>query len=193
MLPRITITIILLLITPWAWSATGYLPRQAFDPQLRDTLMSAVAQSHSFEDRFAAEVWLVDMSLRLQKRIPQPEQRIQLLRLVHSEAARAGLPAELVLAVIDVESRFDRYAISNVGARGLMQIMPFWLQEIGRGDDNLFHTETNLRFGCTILSYYLRIERGNLSRALARYNGSLGSYVYVNQVLGALNQRWYRQ
>jgi soluble lytic murein transglycosylase-like protein len=183
----------LLLITPWAWSATGYLPRQAFDPQLRDTLMTAVAQSHSFEDRFAAEVWLVDMSLRLQKRIPQPEQRIQLLRLVHSEAARAGLPAELVLAVIDVESRFDRYAISNVGARGLMQIMPFWLQEIGRGDDNLFHTETNLRFGCTILSYYLRIERGNLSRALARYNGSLGSYVYVNQVLGALNQRWYRQ
>lgn len=193
MLPRLTIIIILLSIAPWAWSATGYLPRQAFDPQLRDTLMTAVAQSNSFEDRFAAEVWLVDMSLRLQKRIPQPEQRMQLLRLVHSEATRAGLPAELVLAVIDVESRFDRYAISNVGARGLMQVMPFWLREIGRGDDNLFHTETNLRFGCTILSYYLRIERGNLSRALARYNGSLGSYVYVNQVLGALNQRWYRQ
>jgi len=193
MLPRITIIITLLLITPWAWPATGYLPRQAFDPQLRDKLMTVVAQSNSFEDRFAAEVWLVDMSLRLQKRIPQPEQRMQLLRLVHSEATRAGLPAELVLAVIDVESRFDRYAISNVGARGLMQVMPFWLREIGRGDDNLFHTQTNLRFGCTILSYYLRIERGNLSRALARYNGSLGSYVYVNQVLGALNQRWYRQ
>lgn len=190
---RLTLLLLLLLSASGAWAANGNLARQAFDPQLRDTLRAAVARSDSFEDRFAAEVWLADMSMRLQKRIPQPEPRLQLLRLVHGEAARAGLPAELVLAVIDVESRFDRYALSSVGARGLMQVMPFWLRQIGHDDDNLFHADVNLRFGCTILSYYLRLERGNLSRALARYNGSLGSRVYVDQVLLALSQRWYRQ
>ncbi len=190
---RLTLLMLLLLSASGAWAANGNLARQAFDPQLRETLRSAVARSDSFEDRFAAEVWLADMSMRLQKRIPQPEPRLQLLRLVHGEAARAGLPAELVLAVIDVESRFDRYALSSVGARGLMQVMPFWLRQIGHDDDNLFHADVNLRFGCTILSYYLRLERGNLSRALARYNGSLGSRVYVDQVLLALSQRWYRQ
>ena len=104
----------------------------------------------------------------------------------------ADLPPELVLAVIDVESNFDRFAISRVGARGLMQIMPFWLDEIGRPDDNLMHIHTNLRFGCTILKYYLDMENGDLIRALGRYNGSLGKRRYPNKVLDKLRLKWYR-
>jgi len=112
--------------------------------------------------------------------------------MVHSEATRANLPPELVLALIQVESRFDRYAISSAGAQGLMQIMPFWLKEIGHPGDNLFRPSTNLRMGCTILRYYMDKEKGNLTRALARYNGSLGSFRYPNLVFQALRTRWAR-
>jgi soluble lytic murein transglycosylase-like protein len=108
------------------------------------------------------------------------------------EASRAKLPPELVLAVIQVESNFDRFAISEAGARGLMQVMPFWLKELGRPDDNLFDAQTNLRFGCTILRYYLDREKGNRVRALARYNGSIGSFRYPNLVFAALRDKWYR-
>ena len=97
-----------------------------------------------------------------------------------------------MLAVIDVESNFDRFAISVAGARGLMQIMPFWLNEIGRPDDNLLRINTNLRFGCTILKYYLDMENGDLVRALGRYNGSLGSSRYSNKVLDKLRLKWFR-
>ena len=98
-----------------------------------------------------------------------------------------------MLALINVESNFDRFAISSAGARGLMQIMPFWLNEIGRPDDNLFNIHTNLRFGCTILGIYLKREKGNMYRALARYNGSVGKRWYPNRVYLALSKRWYRQ
>ena len=99
----------------------------------------------------------------------------------------------LVLALINVESNFDRFAISYAGARGLMQIMPFWLDEIGRPDDNLFHIKTNLRFGCTILRHYLDRERGDLTKALARYNGSVGRRVYPDKVMNRLSGRWYQR
>lgn len=165
---------------------------QSVDPDLRDALSEAVAESTSFSDRFEAEVWLMDMSQRLASRIPDEEYRLKLLRQVHAEAARVDLEPELVLAVIDVESNFDRFAISRVGARGLMQIMPFWLEEIGRPDDNLFKPATNLRFGCTILRYYLDMEDGNLTQALARYNGSHGSRRYPSLVFTALAERWAR-
>ena len=111
---------------------------------------------------------------------------------MHQEAKRANLEPELVLAVIDVESNFDRFAISVAGARGLMQVMPFWLDEIGRPDDNLFHVQTNLRMGCTILRYYLDREDGSLTRGLARYNGSVGKVWYPRRVLKKLNSKWYR-
>jgi soluble lytic murein transglycosylase-like protein len=166
---------------------------EAPDATLRELLREAVAELDSFEDRFEAEVWLLDMSLRLERRLPDPTERMEILKAVHQEAARAELDPELVLAVIDVESRFDRFAVSVVGAQGLMQVMPFWLKEIGRPDDNLLHIRTNLRMGCTILRYYLDMEKGNLSRALGRYNGSLGSPKYPNLVVTALTQRWYRQ
>lgn len=162
------------------------------DPELRKALRVAIAESSSFRDRFDAQVWLMDMSGRLKSTVPDAEKRLRLLRLVHQEARRVDLPPELVLAVIDVESNFDRFAISRVGARGLMQIMPFWLDEIGRPEDNLFDIRTNLRMGCTILRHYLDREDGHLGRALARYNGSLGQHWYSERVLSRLSKIWYR-
>jgi len=160
------------------------------DPELLNILSQAVTDAQSFEDRFDAEVWLMDMSSRLAKKVPDHHKRIELLKLIHNEARRAELEPELVLAVIEVESSFDRWAISSAGARGLMQIMPFWLDELGRPDDNLFEVATNLRYGCTILRHYLDREKGHLSRALARYNGSLGSFRYPNKIFKALRERW---
>ena len=161
------------------------------DDQLRALLVEAISDADSFEDRFDAEVWLTDMSSRLQKTMPDPLDRLELLKNVHYEASRVNLQPELILAVIHVESRFNRWAISSAGAQGLMQIMPFWLKEIGRPDDNLFDLKTNLRFGCTILSYYLKKEKGNLVHALGRYNGSLGSFRYPDLIFSALRRRWY--
>ncbi len=163
------------------------------DPKLRALLAKAAHETDSFKDRFDAEVWLMDMSARLKRRMSDGHARIELLKNVHYEATRANLPPELVLAVIETESNFNRWAISVVGAQGLMQIMPFWLKEIGREDDNLFTVSTNLRFGCTILRHYLDREKGNISRALARYNGSLGKVKYPNKVLDKLRRNWYRQ
>lgn len=161
--------------------------------ELRLLLQQAINDSQSFYDRFDAEVWLIDMSNRLKNKIKEPEKRLKLLRQIHHEAIRADLPPELVLAVIDVESNFDRFAISKAGAQGLMQVMPFWLKEIGQPRDSLFNVRTNLRMGSTILKYYLKKEKGDLTRALARYNGSLGRYKYPNKVFKVLTTRWYKQ
>ncbi|HEX7031162.1 MAG TPA: lytic transglycosylase domain-containing protein [Gammaproteobacteria bacterium] len=178
----------LLVCAPVQGGAPGPL-----DPELRQLLKSAIEEAESFDDRFAAEVWLKDMSTRMEGWVDDPAERLKLLRLVHREATRAEIPPELVLAVIEVESSFNRFAVSRVGAQGLMQIMPFWLEEIGHAEDNLFHMETNLRMGCTILKYYLDIEDGNLRDALARYNGSLGRRTYPDKVFRALSERWFRQ
>ncbi len=163
------------------------------DAQMRQLLIEAVNAADSFQDRYDAEVWLSDMSNRLRRKVTDPQERLQILKTAHYEAARADLPPELVLAVIDVESNFDRFAISSAGARGLMQVMPFWLDEIGRPGDDLFDIHTNLRFGCTILKLYLERERGDRSKALARYNGSVGKVWYPQRVFKALWKRWYRQ
>lgn len=162
------------------------------DPELREALRAAASDSSSFEDRFDAEVWLTDMSRRLERQVKDPEERIKILKLVHLEAARADLAPELILAVIETESNFDHYAISVAGAIGLMQIMPFWLDEIGRPNDNLLHIETNLRYGCTILRFYLDKEKGDLRRALGRYNGSLGRRKYPNKVIDKLSKKWFQ-
>lgn len=168
-------------------------PRDEPDPELRAALMAAVNAADSFEHRFDAEVWLMDMSQRLARFMPDEAERLEFLRMVHAEARRADLPAELVLAVIQVESAFERFAISTAGAQGMMQIMPFWVREIGRPDDNLFDVATNLRYGCTILRHYLDRSNGRLIEALARYNGSYGQTWYSRRVLDALHQRWYRE
>jgi soluble lytic murein transglycosylase-like protein len=162
------------------------------DPELREILREAANEIDTFPDRFEAEVWLTDMSRRLARQVRDPEERIEILTLVHYEASRVNLPPELILAVIEVESNFDRYAISVAGAIGLMQIMPFWLEEIGRPDDNLLHIDTNLRYGCTILRFYYDKENGDLRRALGRYNGSLGKRKYPNKVIDKLSKKWFQ-
>ncbi|SDG70272.1 Transglycosylase SLT domain-containing protein [Pseudomonas benzenivorans] len=165
--------------------------RQAPEPELRELLQRTVAEADSFQDRFDAEVWLLDMSTRLARYITDTEERLSLLRLVHREASKAGLRPDLVLALIHTESHFDRFAISAAGAQGMMQVMPFWKAELGRPQDNLTDNATNLRYGCTILSFYLRKENGDLSRALARYNGSLGRSAYPAKVIGFWHDYWY--
>ena len=178
-----------------AVSATvGAAVQERPDAADRVLLSQAITTAESFDDRFDAEVWLTDMANRLRRwdEIPA-EERILILKTVHQEATHAGLAPELVLSVIHVESNFDRFAISSAGARGLMQVMPFWLDELNRPDDDLFDIRTNIRFGCTILRHYLDREKGNHSRALARYNGSVGKTWYPMRVFEAMRKRWYLQ
>jgi soluble lytic murein transglycosylase-like protein len=134
--------------------------------------------------------WVRAMTRRVLNRFPDEDAARQFLMVVRYESMRAGLDPHLVLAVIDVESRFRKYAVSRAGARGLMQVMPFWVKEIGQPGQNLFHERTNLRFGCTILRHYLDREKGNLANALGRYNGSLGQPDYPNKVFKALRNKW---
>ena len=169
------------------------------DEKLRNKLTAAITSAHSFPHRFSAEVWLLDMSERLKRWIPEPAKRIELLKLIHEEADFAGLQPNLVLAVIEVESGFKAMAVSSAGARGLMQIMPFWLEVLDEPGSDLFDPRTNLRFGCTILRHYIDRERkqpdGNigLNRGLARYNGSLGRDFYWRRVRRAWERHWYKQ
>lgn len=168
---------------------------------LADNVASSMRQSVDsvnppllhFPNPQQANQWLQEMQQRLSKFESDPkEQRIILLN-VHYEAKRAGLDPQLVLGLIEVESRFRRYAISGVGARGLMQVMPFWVRYIGTPSHNLFDIRTNLRYGCTILRHYLNLENGDMSRALGRFNGSLGKAKYPNAVLGAYQRNWQYQ
>lgn len=174
-------------------AAAGAQAAESPDPVLRELLREAINDSSSFPDRFDAEVWLTDMALRLGKQVAEPEERVFILKNVHWEATRAGLPPEMVLAVIDIESAFNPYAVSVAGAQGLMQVMPFWLDEIGHPGDRLVDIKTNLRLGCTILKYYYDMEHGDWLRALGRYNGSFGRREYPEKVLGRLSARWFQQ
>ena len=144
----------------------------------------------AFGSEAEANAWLDDMSRRLADQIPNAKVRMDFLKTVHYESVRAGLDPQLVLGLIQVESRFKKYAISKAGARGYMQVMPFWVKEIGTKEQNLFHLKTNLRYGCTILRYYLGEEHGDLYRALGRYNGTLGQSNYPNKVVRAWITSW---
>ena len=157
---------------------------------LQKSISDSAAPKLIFASHEEGTQWLDDMSRRLAKRIPDEEFRLDFLRTVHYEATRAGLDPQLVLGLIQVESGFKKYAVSSVGARGYMQVMPFWVRSIGTPDQNLFHLRINLRYGCTILRHYLDIEKGDLYRALGRYNGSLGKPEYPNLVLGAWKRYW---
>jgi soluble lytic murein transglycosylase-like protein len=147
----------------------------------------------AFGSQAEGERWLNAMSQRLAKRIPNAEFRKTFLTTVHYEATRAGLDPQLVLGLIQVESGFKKYAVSSAGARGFMQVMPFWVRSIGAPDQDLFHLRINLRYGCTILRHYLDREKGDLFRALGRYNGSLGQAEYPNMVAGAWRKNWRYQ
>lgn len=186
MLLRLALCLLALLPLPSPAGPTG-----TPEPELRARLAEAITAAGSFEDKYEAQVWLVDYSTRIDRYMPDERQRIDFLRQLHAEAKRAKLDPELVLAVIHIESRFDRHAISYAGAVGYMQIMPFWLTELGQKGDNLFKAGINLRMGCTILRFYLDKERGDVVRALARYNGSLGRSEYPDKVLDVLRSRYY--
>ncbi|MGK0445692.1 MAG: soluble lytic murein transglycosylase-like protein [Bermanella sp.] len=170
-----------------------HLAHGQVDPELRQYLKQAINSSSSFNDRFDAEVWMVDMSARLARYIKDKSFRVSFLTHLHHAASEHDLPPEMVLAVIQVESAFKPYALSYVGAQGYMQVMPFWRNEIGRPDDNLMDLKTNLRYGCAILAHYLKREKGNWTRALARYNGSLGKTWYPEKVFNAWQKRWFVQ
>ncbi len=163
-------------------------PGQAF----KDELKSLLNAEHHFVDEYDAKVWMKDMSIRLAKRAPHiPEkERLKILGLVHKHANAAGVDPQMVLAIMEVESNFDRYALSVAYARGLMQIMPFWIKEIGKPEDDLFDIETNIKYGCYIYKLYLKYEKGNTTLALGRYNGSRGKMKYPRKVYAALRKRW---
>lgn len=157
---------------------------------LHASIADKPAPRHGFSNSLEAVNWLTEMSQRLERRIPNFETRLEFLRTVHYEATRFGLDPQLLLALIQVESNFRKFAVSNAGARGYMQVMPFWTGLIGNNSDKLFDLRTNLRYGCVILRHYLDIEKGNIFRALGRYNGSLGKPEYPNLVNAALRNSW---
>jgi soluble lytic murein transglycosylase-like protein len=175
-----------------AWAgAQKYEPLAA---SVQAALHSSIADRAAPEPKFPSMeekiAWMSEMSQRLEKRIPDRTARLEFLKTVYYEAQRAGLDPQMVLGLIQVESGFKKYSVSSAGARGYMQVMPFWVNLIGTKDNNLFHLRTNLRFGCTILRHYLDIENGDLYRALGRYNGSLGQPEYPNMVRGAWEKQW---
>ncbi len=160
-------------------------------PELRARVKDALATADSFGDQFDAVVWLTDMAGRLGNQVPDPQTRVEILKLAHIEARRNDLPPEMVLAVIDIESAFNPYALSSAGAQGLMQVMPFWRQELGHR--RLMDIRINLVMGCAILKHYYDKEKGDWTRALARYNGSVGRSDYSQKVLDRLSRRWHQQ
>jgi soluble lytic murein transglycosylase-like protein len=179
------------------WVGAAWAGAQKYEPlaaSVQAALHAAVADRAAPEPRFDSIEdrigWLTEMSRRLERRMPDLQARLEFLKTVRYEAQRAGLDPQLVLGLIQVESGFKKYAVSSAGARGYMQVMPFWVKLIGNPDSNLFHLRTNLRFGCTILRHYLDIEKGDLFRALGRYNGSLGRPEYPNLVRATWERHW---
>lgn len=167
---------------------------EALSANVRASLQRALADTAvtrtAFRERADEHAWLEEMSRRLAKRMPNEAERLEFLTTLHWEASRAGVDPQLMLGLIQVESGFRKYAVSPVGARGYTQVMPFWLKAIGSPDHNLFQLRTNLRYGALILRHYIDIERGDLFRALGRYNGSLGRAEYPNLVVGAWKRHW---
>jgi soluble lytic murein transglycosylase-like protein len=162
------------------------------EPELRSLLERVAMQSACFSDRFESEVWHKTMEPRLRHFVANRDQRLTILDNVYCEARRdptLKLPPDLVLAIIEVESRFDPWAVSPVGAVGLMQVMPFWPKQLGI-DNQLVRAAANIRIGCEILRFYLRREAGNWRKALARYNGSIGRNAYAERVLSRWHERW---
>ncbi|WP_151445418.1 lytic transglycosylase domain-containing protein [Lacisediminimonas profundi] len=184
-------------LVPVLCAFAGNQKEEALADGVRVALSHAITDArppqHRHDDialRIRYLAWLGEMSDRLRKRIPERQVRVELLEAVWYESTRAGLEPELVLGLMQVESAFRKYAVSGAGARGYMQVMPFWTRVIGDGDPRkLFHMQTNLRYGCSILRMYIDMERGNLFLALGRYNGSRGRPEYPNAVLAAW-KRW---
>ncbi len=185
-----------LLLAGLAWSGAAMAGNQK-EEAIADSVRLALANSirdarppkPTFRDEAAKaryQLWLAQMSDRLKRKLPDDQVRLEFLEAAWYESSRAGLDPGLVLGLIQVESAYRKYAVSMVGARGYMQVMPFWTGVVGDNDrSKLFHMQTNLRYGCAILRMYLDMEGGNLYLALGRYNGSRGKPQYPNSVLSA--------
>ncbi len=179
-----------LALTP-GLAAAGAQKYEQLSASVRSSLSKSVSDpSAPVPVDVSKDAWVKAVLPKVSARMKDPEAARDLVALVHYEALRAGLEPRLVLAIIDVESAFRKYAVSTAGARGYMQVMPFWVKEIGAEGQNLFHPRTNLRFGCVILRHYLQVEGGNLYNALARYNGSLGAAGYPERVLDVMRTRY---
>jgi len=175
-----------------ATASAAPVGEQQQEAGLRTVIERAIAQAECFTDEYESAVWFTMMEPRLVKRVPDKAERLEILRTVFCEAHRKGevrLPPGLVMAVIDIESRFDRWAVSYAGAVGLMQIMPFWPEKLGMQRHQLTQIGPNIRMGCAILRYYLRYESNNIQKALARYNGSVGRRIYSDLVINSWS-RW---
>lgn len=169
--------------------STGARAESPVDPGLIKALQQATQDIHEQNTDLDSLVWLSTMSEKLVERIPNPFYRVRLLKAVYNESHAVGLDPQLVLAVIDIESNFNRHALSHAGAQGLMQVMPFWKEVYGQSDDDLYNPLVSLRYGCTILRHYLD-KYPNIQDALAAYNGSLGRSKYPDKVLGRLARQW---
>ncbi len=172
----------------------GAQKEEALSASVRASLQKALADTAvsrtALRNRNDEVAWLAEMSRRLAKRIPDEAERLEFLTTLHWEASRAGVDPQLMLGLIQVESGFRKYAVSPVGARGYTQVMPFWTRFIGTPEHNLFQLRTNLRYGALILRHYIDIEKGDLYRALGRYNGSLGQPEYPTMVVSAWKKFW---
>ena len=181
----------------WGVSAPAALGRSkaeaVHDPELIDLLAKTMAIEVEDSDHYDAEVWLMSTEPKLVRFIGGAGERMHVLQNVYREANRHEIDPDLVLALIQVESAFDRFAVSSAGAQGLMQVMPFWRNEIGRPQDNLTNIETNIRYGTAILAHYIGVSRGDLIDALARYNGSRGRLQYPDRVVRAFLRTWQTQ
>jgi soluble lytic murein transglycosylase-like protein len=189
---RRTLAVSALLLPLQAWAGAQVYEKMADSviTQLSAAVADQAPAVFNFRNPDDAHRWVHAMSERLRRRIPDRKERIELLKAVQHEATRAGLDPQLVLGVIEVESGFRKYATSTAGARGYMQVMPFWTEVLKRPRDNLYRMRTNLRYGCVILRHYLDLEKGDFFRALGRYNGSLGRPEYPNAVEAAWRRRW---
>ena len=178
----------LLLLLPLAAPAGPSAEAQR-EPEIRSAVQHAIDQAECFEDRYDSAVWYKMMEPRLRKRVPDYDERMEILKQVFCEANRPGevrIPPGLVMAIIDIESSFNRYAVSTAGAVGLMQVMPFWPEQLGMRRHQLIRAPENIRMGCAIFRAYMKRENNNIARALARYNGSVGKRWYSDRVL----ERW---
>lgn len=185
-------TLALLCLLPlMGWAATQQYQDISLSnrQELRQKFYSGTS-INSFKDVTHAISWIGQQSQQLRNKIPDDRKRRELLRMIHYEATRYQLDPDLVLALIEVESGFNRFALSHVGASGLMQVMPFWKDLIGSDKDSLFDVQTNLRYGCIILRHYLDVEKNDVARALARYNGSLGTDTYSSLVLNVWQAKY---
>ena len=191
----LTLALLLALLLPPFHAVGGNQLEEALANSVRSSMQASIADRAAPFLNFKSGAenghkWLFEMSKRLKQRIPDRKLRTELLKTVQYEAIRAGVDPQMVLGLIQVESGFRKYAVSSSGARGYMQVMPFWIKLIGERHHNLFALRTNLRYGCVILRHYLNVENGDYFRALGRYNGSLGQPEYPNAVNAAWQGPW---